>query len=152
MQRLYLMPENPGRWRRAFFSVVLASVEFFVAFLAVIGGLPILLSPTHLAPLSIIALLPGWMIYIWAGGLVLGGLLSIVGILFYNYRIERAGAMTLAMTAFVFCIALVSLFPASWLAFITYLVFMLAMLARYWVLGKLITAIGRVRKHTNGKR
>lgn len=150
MQRLFLMPQNVGPWRRAFFSIVLASVEFFVAFLALIAGVPILLSPGLLAPESILALMPQWMVYTWAGGLVGGGVLSIAGIATYSYRTERAGAMTLAMTAFIYVVALTTLLPVSWLAFITYLVFMLAMIARYWVLGKVLKAMGRVRKHSNG--
>lgn len=150
MQRLYLMPKEIGPWRRAFFSVVLASVEFFVAFLAVVGGLPILLNPAALAPNSIVSLMPLWMVYVWGGGLVLGGVLSIAGILLFSYRTERMGAITLAMTAFIFCVALAAFLPSSWLAFVTYLVFTLAMLARYWVLGQVLKVVGRVRTHQNG--
>lgn len=147
MQRLVLMPENIGRLRRAFFSVVLASVEFFVAFLAVIGSVPMLVDPVSLVPPTILEILPMWMVYGWAGGLLIGGLMSIAGIVLYRYRIERMGALTLAMSALIYTVALISLLPGSWLAFITYVVFVFAMLARYWVLGRVLKVMNRVREN-----
>lgn len=149
LQRLFLMPRGVGRFRRMWWSVVLSSVEFFVALLAIVAGGPILLNPTSLAPSSILGQMPLWMVYVWAGGLVLGGLCSLVGILAYSYRVERVGAMFLAMTAVVYCFALAPFLPMSWVAFSTYVIFALTMLARYWALGKVLDAMARVREEVN---
>lgn len=149
MHKVFLMPEGIGRFRRMWWSVVLSSVEFFVAFLALVSGGPILLDPTSLAPSTILGQMPLWMVYVWAGGLVLGGLFSLIGILTSSYRVERVGAMFLAMTAAVYCFALLPFLPTSWVAFSTYVIFTMTMLARYWALGKVIKVMARVREEVN---
>lgn len=139
--------------RRVFAAVVLSSVEFFLAILCLISGIPILISPGSLAPASVIALLPMYFLYIWAIGLVVGGLASITGIAFNEYRLERIGVLALGVTSAVFAVALLGV-PHALLAAITYGFFSLAMGARYWVLGKLIyirdARIRELQKECNG--
>lgn len=129
---------SEGFLRKVIISLVLASVEAFLAFLCLVSGIPILLNPTALAPNSILALLPGWTIYLWAIGLVVGGTLSLIGISLSEYRLERIGVLVLIATAAVFSMALLSFLPNALVSFLTYAAFGAAMTARYWVLGKLI--------------
>lgn len=155
MYRFILMPElgmdeGDGKraWRRVWYSVVLTSVEFFLAIVALISGLPVLLDPITLSlvPGSIAALLPVWMVDLWGLQLALGGASTIFGITKGDFRIEQIGVMLLFSGAFVYAIALGTLLPGSFVAFVTYLLFILAMAARYWVLGRLIKLTGRLKK------
>lgn len=67
-----------------------------------------------------------------------------LGIIKGDFRIEQIGVLLLMSGSFVYMIALLGLLPGSWVAFITYLLFVLAMAARYWVLGKLIKMTGKL--------
>lgn len=155
MYRMVLLPELVGDegnskrvWRRILYSVVLTSVEFFLAILAVIAGLPVLLDPVSLAlvPGSVVQLLPQWMVILWGGQLTIGGIGTIAGIMMSDFRIEQIGVLLLLSGAFIYTLALVTLLPASFMAFCTYILFVLAMAARYWVLGKLIKMTGRLNQ------
>ena len=155
MYRYILMPElngdegnNKRAWRRIFYSVVLTSVEFFLAVVAVLVGLPVLIDPFHLTlvPGSIAQLLPLWMVDLWGFQMTVGGGLTMGGIIKGDFRIEQIGVMFLATGAFVYMLALLSILPGSWAAFVTYALFALAMIARYWVLGRLIKLTGRLTK------
>lgn len=135
-------------WRRVLYSIVLTSVEFFLAILAVLAGVPVLLDPftLSLVPGSVAKLLPVWMVDLWGAQLVLGGSITIWGIAIADFRIEQIGVLLLMSGAFVYMIALITLLPTSYLAFITYVLFVLAMAARYWVLGRLIKLTGRLKR------
>lgn len=153
MDRFILMPELEGSekskvWRRVFYSVVLTSVEFFLALICIFAGIPVLLDPITLSlvPSSIAHLLPLWMVDLWGLQLTLGGAGTIFGIVRDDFRIEQIGVMLLGAGAFIYMLALVAFLPGSWVAFITYLFFVLAMVARYWVLGRLIKMTGRLNK------
>lgn len=153
MDRFILMPELEGNvkqrvWRRVFYSVVLTSVEFFLALICVFAGIPVLLDPITLSlvPSSVAHLLPLWMVDLWGLQLVLGGGMTIFGIMKDDFRIEQIGVMLLGSGAFVYMLALLTFLPGSWVAFITYLFFVLAMVARYWVLGRLIKMTGKLNK------
>src|ERR1043166_8976570 len=154
MLRYILMPElatdstSTKIWRRIFYSVVLTSVEFFFAIVAVLTGIPVLLDPftLSLVPNSIVQLLPIWMVDLWGGQFLLGGGMTIAGIVMGDFRIEQIGVMILGTGAFVYTLALLTILPGSWVAFITYILAVLAMAARYWVLGRLIKLTGRLNK------
>jgi len=151
--RLILMPELEEStknkiWRRVFYSVVLTSVEFFLAIVAILTGIPVLLDPftLSLVPSSVAKLLPLWLVDLWGAQLLLGGGITVWGIVAGDFRIEQIGVLLLMSGALVYTIALVTLLPGSYLAFITYVLFVLAMAARYWVLGRLIKLTGRLKR------
>lgn len=148
MYRLFLMPKTIGLWRRVLYSLALASLEALIAVLSVLGGLPILIDPSSVAPTSITALLPHWMVRTWGAGLVLGGVTSLWGIVGDQYRIEQIGCVTLASVTFTYALALLPFLPASLLIMFTYVLFSIALMARYWVLGKVIKIIKDVRRST----
>ncbi len=155
MYRTVLMPElddtstSQKLWRRIFYSVVLTSVEFFLALIAIMAGVPVLIDPFSLSLISasLVKLLPGWVIILWGVQMVLGGSITIGGILKGDYRIEQIGVLFLIAGAFIYWVALLFALPGSWVPFITYFFFMFAMAARYWVLGKLIKLTGRLTTH-----
>lgn len=153
MYRELLLPElNPDGenkvWRRIFYSVVLTSVEFFLALIAVFAGIPVILDPfaLSLVPGSLTKLLPIWMVDLWGAQFLLGGGTTMWGIATSDFRIEQIGVLLLLCGAFVYALALVTLLPGSWVAFITYVAFAMAMAARYWVLGRLIKLTGRLKR------
>jgi hypothetical protein len=154
MYRYILMPELEDEdhqnkiWRRVFYSVVLTSVEFFLAVVAVLTGIPVLLDPIGLSlvPGSLARLLPFWMVDLWGGQFLLGGGITIWGIVTGDFRTEQIGVLFLLVGAFVYSLALATILPGSWVAFITYILFALAMAARYWVLGRLIKLTGRLKR------
>jgi hypothetical protein len=147
MERIILMPElegddsNPHKiWRRVFYSIVLTSLEFFLAIIALLAGIPVLLDPFSLTlvPNSIVLLMPLWMVDLWAAQIALGGGITILGIMRGDFRIEQIGVLLMLAGAFVYSFALITILPGSWVAFVTYSLFCCAMAARYWVLGRLI--------------
>lgn len=159
MDRYILMPEiqdgtNAQKvWRRIFYSVVLTSVEFFLAIIAILAGLPVLLDPISLSfvPGSIAQLMPLWMVDLWGAQMLLGGMITSTGIVKGDFRIEQIGVLFLLAGAFVYALALFTILPASWVALVTYVLFALAMAARYWVLGKLIKLTRRLMKTENNR-
>jgi hypothetical protein len=96
--------------------------------------------------------MPVWMVDMWGFQLVAGGLVTVTGISKGDFRLEQIGVLLLFGAAFVYSIALLMLLPTSWVVFITYVLFSLAMFARYWVLGRLIKLTGRLVKQNNSKR
>jgi len=135
-------------WRRIFYSVVLTSVEFFLAVVAILTGLPVLLDPIGLSlvPGSLSHLLPVWMVDVWGAQFALGGATTVWGIITGDFRTEQIGVLLLMCGAFVYSLALMTILPGSWVAFITYVLFVFAMAARYWVLGRLIKLTGRLTR------
>ena len=154
MYRYILIPETKDNntqhkiWRRVLYSVVLTSVEFFLAVVAILVGIPVLLDPVGLSLVSgsLAQLLPFWLLDLWAGQFTLGGIVTIWGITSSDFRIEQIGTLLLMTGAFVYALALAFLLPTSWVAFITYILFVMAMAARYWVLAKLIKLTGRLQR------
>lgn len=124
--------------RRIITSLVLGSVEAFLAFLCLAVGIPLLLSPQTLSPESVLALLPGWSIYPWAAGMITGGAFALGGIVMSEPLFERIGVFFLTVTTGVFSFALIPLLPGAFVGWLTFSLFSLSMAARYWVLGKLI--------------
>jgi len=159
MDRYILLPEieqgtNAQKfWRRVFYSVVLTSVEFFLAIIAILAGIPVLLDPIGLSfvPSSLMKLMPLWMVDLWGLQMLLGGVTTSAGIIRRDFRIEQIGVLFLLSGAFVYSLALLTVLPGSWVALVTYVLFVLAMTARYWVLGKLIKLTGRLVKEENAR-
>lgn len=134
--------------RRVVYSLVLQSIEAYLAVLAILVGLPVLLEP-RFTPGTVNSLFPTWMIIVWAGGLVVGGIVTLAAILSTNYRIERMGVSILWATTLTYALALSRALPNSLLPFMTYGMFALSMMARYWVLGRLLrmnSNLARLRK------
>ncbi len=132
--------------RRVVYSLVLQSVEAFLALLTVLVGLPVLIRPDLFVPATISEILPEWFVATWAIGLVVGGVTTLASIVFSNYRVERMGVAILGGTTAVYSIALSGNLPTSTLAAATYAMFALAMAARYWVLGRLLRMNGQLSK------
>ncbi len=132
--------------RRVIYSLVLQSVEAFLAVLTVLVGLPVLIRPDLFVPATINEILPPVFVTAWAVGLVVGGLTTLGAILFSSYRVERIGVAVLAGTTAIYSIALSGNLPTATLAMATYGMFALAMAARYWVLGRLLRMNGRLSK------
>lgn len=160
--RYILMPELENEnestksriWRRVFYSIVLTSVEFFFAIVAILTGIPVLLDPIGLSlvPGSLTQLLPFWMVDLWGAQFLLGGGITVWGIVGSDFRVEQIGVLFLTTGAFVYTLALMTLLPGSWVAFITYILLVLTMVARYWVLGRLIKLTGRLSKRLRDRR
>jgi hypothetical protein len=162
MYRYFLMPHledvegnntKKRMWRRIFYAMVLTSVELFLAIIALFTGIPVLLDPIGLSlvPLSITKLMPVWMVDLWGFQLLIGGLITGTGILSGDFRIEQIGVLLLFAGAFVYTVALATILPGSWVAFITYVLFALSMAARYWVLSKLIKLTRNLMKEVGSK-
>lgn len=125
--------------RNMWHSVQSASIEVFIALLCILAGLPILLNPAVFAPVSVLAVLPVFLVMAWAVALVLGGLLTLVGILLSNVYIERAGLILIAVGAFIFGTTILLVTGTTRLFSVgTYYIFSWAMGSRYLQLGKLL--------------
>lgn len=133
--------------RERWFALQSASIEVFLALLCILAGLPIVLNPGVFAPASLLALLPLGLVLSWAGFMVIGGFLTVLGVLLLNPYVERSGLICLAAASFVmgvsviFLVGYTRLFSAG-----IYLVMSLALYSRYRQLGKLLDA--RRRKWT----
>lgn len=133
-------------------SLASSSVEAFLASLCLLAGVPILLQPDSLAPGTLLATLPFFMVYVWAGTLTLGGLLTLAGIAWRLYRVEQAGVALLCGMSTVYSLALIGMSTSgAFLTAATYGLFAASMGARYVVLGKLSRAIQRAQEiHRDG--
>lgn len=132
--------------RRIVQNLLLASVEAFLAVLVILVGIPILIAPNTLSPTSIATLLPLWGTYLWAACLILGGLLTLLGIAFWAIRLERAGVFLLGVVAAVFGMSiLLTVGPGAFIGIVTYFAFALAMFSRYWFLGRMMSIADDVR-------
>lgn len=125
-------------------ALTFASVEVFLAVLAMLSGLPILATNGELAPITM-SVLPDWAVLCWGGVLVLGGLLTLAGIAARAIRIERAGVLLLGSSTIVLFVALLSADISSAVGLVLYPMFAWAMLARYWSLGRVLKSIKAVK-------
>lgn len=134
-------------WVKAYQSLVLTSIEAFLAAAAILSGMPVALHPENLAPTSVLALLPPLAVIGWGVGLMVGGVLTLIGIMGPILRIERAGVFLLGTTAAVYGMAVVFQTQAArtLVSGVVFTMFALAMYARYWVLGRVIGIIKDVR-------
>lgn len=133
-----------ARARAAFVS---DSLVFFIAYLVIISGIPIMLDPVTFAPISVQSQLSEWIVRAWGADLLFGGVLSGYGLISERPRIERAGLAFLAAGASIFSIVVVVF--TGWsalLPFLTYAFYVCATLARYYKLGKVVDGINFARR------
>ena len=132
------MPAVSSVLRRMLDAWRLNSATTFLAIVAVMTGVPILLDPGVLAPSSILNLLPLWGIYAWGIGLTVGGVAAVLGIFFEEIRLERIGVTALGVTSGIFALALIGFLPRSFSPFVTYSMFSITMWGSFWKLTRLI--------------
>lgn len=103
--------------RQAAARLILESCEAFVALLCALSSLAYLGGAPE--PRSVDVLLPGWMLFAWGVYLLLGGVLTITGLVIGRRQTEKAGLLLLAGSATVYALAvlvsagLAGLFPAG---------------------------------------
>lgn len=133
--------------KRAKQAFVSDSMIFFVVYLAILGGIPIMIDPATFAPASVTSELSEWLARVWGFDLVAGGLLCGFGLLGEKLRYERAGLACLFTGALIYGVAILIYGGlATILPFLTYAFFSLAALARYRKLGKVLQGIEYARK------
>jgi len=131
--------------RRLFKGLANASMEVFAAFLAVLGGLPILLNPGVYAPTTVLALFPIPIVFVWGAFLVAGGLLMLAGIALNNVYVNRAGLLLLASGSFVMGTSIFLFTGVTRLLTVgIYYLFAWAMFARYQQLSQVLKARRRI--------
>lgn len=86
-------------------GVLAEPFELFLAGIAVLNGVPLLLSDRVRAA-SIEALLPEWLVVAWGLELLLGGLLTAGGLLGRKPDVERVGLLLLGPAALVYGLAI----------------------------------------------
>ena len=145
-QQWYMSMGRYPRLRNALMALVLTSVEAFLAVLCIFAAVPILVAPLTFAGPALVAALPLWMIYMWGVSLLIGGGLSLFGIVASVLRIERMGVAVLATVPVIYALALIAAPTTPVLTIAIYLMFSMAMVARYWVLGKALSAINELIK------
>jgi hypothetical protein len=132
------------RWisRKAKTAFASDSMVFFMAYLAIVAGLPIIIDPSTFAPLSVQTNLEDWMVRVWGVGLFTGGLFEGYGLLTDRPRIERAGLACLMVAAAIFSVLLLSYTGlAALLPSLTFALFSFSSWARYIKLGKVLQGI-----------
>lgn len=133
-----------GKSRQVIEALSLSSVEVFLAILSILSGLPTVISGGSLAPKTMQAL-PQWTVILWGLVLAVGGSLALTGIGMRAIRIERAGVLLLGSASAVLFLVLVGYPSSSILGLVLYAMFAWAMFARYWVLGRTLKSIARVK-------
>lgn len=132
--------------RRAKNAFVSDSMIFFVVYLAILGGIPIIVDPATFAPASVYSELSAWLARVWGVDLVMGGVLCGFGLIGEKLRYERAGLACLFTGALIYGLAIVIYGGlATMLPFLTYIFFAMAALARYRKLGKILQGIEYAR-------
>lgn len=129
--------------KNIFRALTLESSTVFVAFIGILVGWPAVISPGGHAPNSIRETFPEWAIIAWGVSLLIGGMITILGIVWQSrlaMRIEQIGMACLACGTFLYATALISYstdLGKSMVALIPYVFFTLVCIARYWNLNKL---------------
>ncbi len=134
------------RIKRAFRVLTLESSTVFIAFIGMFVGFPAMLNPMEYAPTSIKETLPTWAVAGWGVSLLLGGLVTMVGILWQTriaLRIEQMGMTFLALGTFLYSMALIGYsdnLVRSSIALVPYAFFTWVCVARYWNLNRIAKA------------
>lgn len=122
------------------------SMVFFIAYLVIVSGVPIIVDPMTFAPVSVQTQLAEWIVRCWGGDLLIGGLLSGYGLLSERIRIEQAGLALLSAGAAIFSIVVIVYTGwAALLPFLTYALYAVAAIARYRKLNKVMDGINFAR-------
>lgn len=133
-------------------AFVADSLVFFMAYLVIISGIPIMIDPSIFAPLTIQTHLSDWIIRLWGFDLAAGGLLSGYGLLSERPLIERAGQACLFAGSLIFAVVL--LVSTGWFALLpclTYFFFAASTIARFHRLGQVQEGIELARRLNGGK-
>jgi len=125
----------------------LSSIPAFLSVLCMLAGTPILISGGTLAPPALQAALPQGGLILWGAVIFLGGLAQLGGIVSEEARVERAGAILIAVGTGLLSVTLIISGVTSILALTTYTLFSGAMFARYWALGQHLKQVEDVRKN-----
>lgn len=134
--------------RRARLAFESDSLIFFVAYLVIVSGLPIMIDPATFAPLSVKGLLSDWIVRSWGANLFIGGVLSGYGLLSERPRIEQAGLALLAAGSAIFAVIVVFYSGLSaLLPGLTYALYTAATVARFRKLNKVAEGIDFARYH-----
>jgi len=133
------------KFTRTLRALSLESTTAFLAYLAVITGLPILINPDEFAPESVKQAFPVIVIMWWGISLVFGGLTTLVGLvwpMWYSMRIEQIGLLFLSFGTGTYALALATNGAGSgrYLTVLTFALFSISCAVRYRELGKLAKA------------
>lgn len=140
-------------FRRAKIAFVSDSMVFFVVYLAILGGIPIIIDPVMFAPVSVQTFLTELITRMWGIDLLAGGFLCGAGLLTERPRIERAGLACLSTGALIYGLA-IGIYGglAALLPLMTYAFFSIAAVARYYKLGKVLDGIEFARHINDGRK
>jgi hypothetical protein len=123
------------------------SLIFFVAYLVIVSGIPIMIDPSIFAPVSVQSALSEWLIRLWGADLLVGGLLSGYGLLGERPRIEQAGLALLAAGSLIFAFVVVVYSGfAGLLPCLTYALYTAAATARFRKLNRVADGIKFARR------
>lgn len=126
------------------------SLVFFIAYLAVAAGVPIIIDPTIFAPVSMQLNLSGWLVRAWGADLATGGLLCGYGLLSERPRIERAGLAFLFTGSMLFATVILTYAGlAALLPALTYSLLSITAIARFRKLRKVQEGIDFAREFQN---
>jgi hypothetical protein len=133
------------KFTRTFRALRLESTTAFLAYLATIVGVPILISPNGFAPESVKQAFPTALIMWWGFALAFGGVATLVGLVWptwYSMRIEQIGLLFLSFGSGTYALALSSYGTGNgrFLTVLTFALFSLSCAVRYVELGKLAKA------------
>lgn len=116
--------------------------ELYLLAACVLSGLSGLIAPSSLS-LAVAQLLPTWVVTAWCAGLVIGGSISILGVLrrgLQSLLIERVGLIALTGLTLLYSVSIVTLAgPRATFAALFVAAFGAACVARFWQIGKDLT-------------
>lgn len=92
-------------------------------------------------PASIVSLLPNGFRIVWAGLMLVGGVLSLAGLYwpgsqFTGCEVKRVGLIASGFGALAYAVALLSIGQSAWVAASTSFFFALACVVRHWQVGR----------------
>lgn len=133
------------KFSRTLRALSLESTTAFLAYLAVIVGVPILFNPGDFAPDTVKQAFPVALVIWWGFALAFGGITTLVGLvwpMWYSMRIEQIGLLFLSFSSGTYSLALASYGTTSgrFLTVVTFALFSLSCAVRYRELGRLAKA------------
>lgn len=133
------------KFSRTLRALSLESTTAFLAYLATIFGVPILVNPTEFAPESVKQAFPLVLVMWWGLSLAFGGVTTLIGLvwpMWYSMRIEQIGLLFLSFGSGTYALAITSYGSSSgrFLTALTFALFSLSCAVRYIELGRLAKA------------